>query len=412
VKITKADVYDFLEAQGTPSRLPGLWEHQRCDSSFFDLLDEPAELLTKLGKEFSPAALAKAGVTGRDSDGAMTLSGLGPTRKYIAALRRGPDKKPFDLMTGERGSVAGHWAWRAAMADYQVEARLNEFGRQLLIAASAEDVAVLWSIGLPVAPAHGLAGFRGDRLKVFSDVLGLRAAGANSRTEGGEPPDGTHNVPFAMILVNWSPARLDLTDIPQILEVRDFLRNIKRHCAMRMDDFTVWKPSAANLERIRFCVQHGAKYEICLAMHDSIDKSCRTLDESVAGQPRRPTTYAEAVAAWAAVPESSSDGGAKKIGWELVQKLHNADVVEPLLKEAQRVADPVERAEIITFTKLVRALHLRLLQAENGLDLKETLALVDRVRESATNRRTWQRNRSLKRARSATFKPRPASSAK
>jgi hypothetical protein len=409
VKITKADVFDFIQAQGTPSRLLGLWEHQKCDPSFIDLLDEPAELLAALQKEFRPAALTKSGITSRDSKGAITLSGLGPTRRNIAVLRRAPDAKPFDLMTGEQGSVAGLWAWHAAMVDHQVKAQLSDFARQLLIAASAEDVAVLRSSGFPVAPAHGLTGFRGKRLKVFSSVLNLRPREANSRSVAAAAGDVRDDKPYAMILVNWSPAQLDLADIPQILEVRDFLRNVKQHCAMRMDDFTVWKPSPASLERIRFCVEHGANYEIWMAISDCLEKNCRTLDASVALPPRRPTTYAEAVTTWSKLPESAADGGAKKISWELVQKLHNADVVEPLLKIAQKTNDPLERAEIITLAELVRTLHRRLLQSSSGLD-KETLALVDRVQESATNRRTWQCTKRLKPARMAKPKPRSPSS--
>jgi hypothetical protein len=390
--------------------LPGLWEHQTCDPSPFDLLDEPAELLAALKKKFRPAALTNAGITGRDSKGTITLSGLGPTRRYIAALRRAPDEKPFDLMTGEQGSVAGLWAWHAAMVDHRVAAQLGDFGRQLLIGSSAEDVAVLRSIDFPVAPFHGLTGFRGDRLQQFRGVLNLRPGQANSRSVGAAAGNVRDDKPYAMILVNWSPAQLDLADIPQILDVRDFLRDVRRFCPMQMNDFTVWKPSAANLERIRFCVQHGAKYEVFMAMHNSMDKNCRTLDESVTGQPRRPTTYAEAVTAWSKLPESAADGGAKKISWELVQKLHNADVVEPLLKEAQRITDPVERAQMITHAKLVRTLHPLLLQSKSGLDLKEALAVLDRIEGSATNRRTWQRTRRLKPARTAKPKPRSPSS--
>jgi hypothetical protein len=427
VATTKADIYGFLQARGTPSRLPGQWEEQECDPSFFDLLKEPAELLTQLGKKFSPAALAKAGITGRDSDGAMTLSGFGPTRKYIAALRRGPNQKPFDLMTGERGSVAGHWAWHAAMDDFQVVAQLKEFARQLLIAGSAEDIVVLRSSGLPVAPAYGLASFRGDLLSQFCKVLELRAPEANM--PGTAAPHGPHKVPFAMILVNWSPARLDLTDVPQILAVRDFLRNVKRHFQLRMDDFTVWKPSAANLERIRFSVEYGTKSEIWEAMLHSLGKNCHTLDESLAGKPRWPTSYAEAVTAWTAAAESSSDGGRKKISWQLVQKLHHADVVEPLLKVEDERNNPLERAEMITLAEVLRVLHLRLLQCGGGLDrsnsaaslsagsspdggLKETLALLDRARGLATSGRTWQGRRRLKPARPAKLEPRSPSSAR
>jgi hypothetical protein len=100
------------------------------------------------------------------------------------------------------------------------------------------------------------------------------------------------------------------------------------------------------------------------------------------------------------------------ISWQLVQKLHNADVVEPLLKIAQKTNDPLERAEIITLAELVRTLHRRLLQSGSGLDLKETLALIDRVEKSVTSRQTWQRTRRLKPARTAKPKPPSPSSTK
>ena len=70
-----------------------------------------------------------------------------------------------------------------------------------------------------------------------------------------------------------------------------------RHCRLKMKDFTIWKPSPPELERIQFCIDYGGTDEVWTAMVDSMEKNCRTLAQSVRGRKRMPTTYAEAVSA-------------------------------------------------------------------------------------------------------------------
>ena len=210
----RADIYEFLRSQGAPSRLPGPWHRLDCDPSFFDLPDEPALLLDKLLKAFGRKELIGAKLINADGSSSATLADFAQARSYIAALQKGPDTKPFDLMAGEHRSVAGAWPWHAALSDYRVQHQVKSFGSQLLIAMSAADVAVLRSIGLPAVPADGLSNFGGDRLKQFSRTLRLQSEGSPEPKPSDDDADGNSGRPLAMVLANWSPAGLSLADVP------------------------------------------------------------------------------------------------------------------------------------------------------------------------------------------------------
>ncbi len=110
-----------------------------------------------------------------------------------------------------------------------MRALLESLSRQLLIVSSAEDLAVLTSLGFPAAPASGLDCVGGQRLEWLRKRLGLQAPDNEhaGRERAPGPQSASNKVPsepIALILVNWSPSRLDLDDVPLILQIRDRLR--------------------------------------------------------------------------------------------------------------------------------------------------------------------------------------------
>jgi hypothetical protein len=170
-----ADIYDFISQLGSPSKLPGRWRSITCNPSFFDLEGEPATLLQRLQAEFGPDDLIQARVAVVDDKNNVSLSpSLAKDRRFIAALRRAVDQKPFDLLAGTGSSVAGRWPWNAAISDFHLREMLKRFRRQLFIVTTPQDLAVLMSLGLPAATASGLKTLKREWLEHFGKRLGLR----------------------------------------------------------------------------------------------------------------------------------------------------------------------------------------------------------------------------------------------
>jgi hypothetical protein len=143
-----ADIYDFIVRQGTPSKLPGPWGVFKCDPAFFNLEVAPETLLRRLRSEFKSDDLNRAHVTKGNGKRAIVLSPpLADNRSFIVAVRAKAEEKPRALsLAAMETTLEGLGAGRA-LADHHVRALLESLRRQLLIVSSAEDLAVLTSMG-------------------------------------------------------------------------------------------------------------------------------------------------------------------------------------------------------------------------------------------------------------------------
>ncbi len=200
---------------------------------------------------------------------------------------------------------------------------------------------------------------------------------------------------IVLILPNWSPARLELGDEPQILEIRDQLRVVAEDSELEMDAFGVWSLNPAVLKRLRFSVAQRERPRIADILRDSLGKDCSPLVSSATGLPPVPATYAEAVAAWKASADSDFElFGAEK--WKAVQECLQKDLIDPLLKEAEETSDPHLRNQLVVVAGLNSLVHQQLLSlaaaaAPGGARgptgprelpaeaLKQVLALTDRL---------------------------------
>jgi hypothetical protein len=400
-----ADIYDFIVRQGTPSKLPGPWKVFKCNPAFFNLEVAPATLLRRLQSKFASDDLKRAGVTKVSGKPTTVLSPpLVDNRSLIVAIRPEAGQKPRALsFAGMDTTLEGRWALDAALADYQVRALLESFGRQLLIVSSAEDLAVLRSMGLPAAPASGLECVGGQRLELLRKRLGLQAPDNEhaGRERAPGPQSATHKAPIepiALILVNWSPSRLDLDDVPLILQIRDRLRRLEELCGLEFPDFTIWKPTAKHLERLRFCIANRTRSYIYTALYASLEESCQTLERSALGPRPEPETLVEAVRELNVYPRTASFDALTSRSWDLAERLLQREVIEPLLKQAEETTDPLERSLCVQLAGLSGTLHTLMLRLATGAaslggatgpngprglpkeELQQMLALSDRVR--------------------------------
>lgn len=399
-----ADINDFIVRQGTPSKLPGPWGVFKCDPAFFNLEVAPGTLLRRLRSEFESDDLNRAHVTKGKGKRAIILSPpLADNRSFIVAVRPKAEEKPQALLfAGMDKTLGERWVLDAALADHHVRALLERLSRQLLIVSSAEDLAVLTSMGFPAAPAGGLDSLGGKRLELLLKRLGLQAP--DNEHAGRERPPGPQSAsskaplePIALILVNWSPSRLDLADVPLILQIRDRLRLLEELCGLEFPDFTIWKPTSKHLERLRFCIDNRTRRYIYSALLASLEQSCQTLELSALGPRPEPETLIEAVRELNAYPRTPSFDALMLRSWDRIERLLQKELIEPLLKQAEETADPLEKSLGVQLAGLTGPLHTRLLRLATGAansggatgprgprglpkeDLQQILALLDRV---------------------------------
>ncbi len=185
-----ADIYDFIVRQGTPSKLPGPWKVFKCDPAFFNLEVAPETLLRRLQSEFKSDDLNRAHVTKGNGKRATVLSPpLADNRSFIVAVRPKAEEKPQALIfAGMDKTLGERWVLDAALADHHVRALLESLSRQLLIVSSAEDLAVLTSMGFPAAPAGGARLSGGSTPRAAPQEA--RSAGAGQRARGSRTSAG------------------------------------------------------------------------------------------------------------------------------------------------------------------------------------------------------------------------------
>jgi hypothetical protein len=243
----------------------------------------------------------------------------------------------------------------------------------------------------------------GQRLEWLRKRLGLQAPENEHAGREREPgPKSASNKapiePIALILVNWSPSRLDLDDVPLMLQIRDRLRRLEELCGLEFPDFTIWKPTARHLERLRFCIANRTRSYIYTALYASLEESCQTLERSALGPRPEPETLVEAVRDLNAYPKTASFDALTSRSWDRAERLLQREVIEPLLKQAEETADPLERSLCVQLAGLSGTLHTQMLRLATGAanpggangprgprglpkeELQQMLALLDRVR--------------------------------
>ena len=165
---------------------------------------------------------------------------------------------------------------------------------------------------------------------------------------------------IGLILTNWSLSRLELGDVPPILEYREQLREFEERTELAMDWFGVWSPSPAFLKRLRFSVEQRERSGIADILRASLDKDRSPLDRFATPLPPAPATYAEAISEWKA--SADSDFELDRPGkWKRVEECRQKDLIDPLLKQAEEATDPLLRNQLVLMASLSSLAHQQLL---------------------------------------------------
>src|SRR5262249_11204626 len=136
-------------------------------------------------------------------------------------LRPSPGQPPAEVLT-RAGCLSGpHLPAAAAFDDHRTAQALESWGRQLLVAATPEDLAVLRALGFAAALARGLEAVDAGQLGPLCGCFGWtqRDSPAAVLCPAPGPPDvpagragdaADEASPTAMVLLAWSPSTLAL----------------------------------------------------------------------------------------------------------------------------------------------------------------------------------------------------------
>jgi hypothetical protein len=325
-----------------------------------------------LQRRFSGEALLEAGVTVLDAHGRHALSSaLSNSDSIVLAVRRSAQAPPYALAADTEIASATRWAFTAVLEDHRAKSFAEKFERRLFIVESMADVAVLWAMGFPAAPAHGLANMSRKRISEFCTVLGLARPDAATLAIA----------PRGLVLLPWSPARLDAAETPQFAAIRHHLGEIRQYLRIPLDKFGIWKPSDAELQRLQFCVERGAIDDVRNALLGSYEQCGVDLFDS---RPTRPAVkpYVDSLRAWLAYQKvGGCDPYRRQQVWDRLLESLDCELILPLLRPVatgEKPATKLLRAQAAALGRLLLP-QIHALETRSAHSLRERGAAANQV---------------------------------
>jgi len=358
-------------------------------------------LLAKLAGEFSRSELIASGVA-VDSAGTLVLADvLGQESKAIVALRDSPSAPPFDLLASAGLLVDNSLPAIGMLRDYRLLQRTQAEAGCIYVVFSLEDLLVMRVLELPVTLASGLSHTNvhqwwllqsayhwksiGDQDNNACDTdraVGTQPSTTNMvspQTEPAEsrddaaaalPPDanpavgrgGTENCPpIELIFAAWSPGQL-AEETPRLCtRVAKHFLDLARHLNADVSNLAAWRPTAHELERIRFCLGVGDVSAAAAAMRKSASDSVFALDVTLGA-----AIMADSNDYWtllrrfetlqSARPEAF-DPAALEIARSRFHATSDARLVAPLFERAWKEPDPLKRNRLMALGHLARILN-------------------------------------------------------
>lgn len=395
-------IYEFICQRRRPCALPGAWQRFPCPEGFSAGNEDCATLLQELTEKFSSEELRNAGVMVSGAKGEWVLHpSLANPTGVIFSLRTSQNDLPFDLLV-EGGCISGqHLPVCAVLKDYRCIQLLETSQDQVVVAFSIEATMVLWAMGIAAATSSGMESLSATEIQAFRKAYALTQTrpSFHSPTESDDLADSDNQtLPPGLVFANWNPANLELVNPPGLVTVKRHLGDLNRHLDMALDDIEIWKPSEQHVEQLRFCLSRGSRQDVRRALLASLAEQREWLIERPKDRPKPSPMYAAAAAEWTAASIGDElSGSFEQAAWKTLLQIYEQDVISPLLKQAQEMADPVSRTLVVTAANLSRVVHSQSLlltkkfrkevhrnapsadASEPTKDLKNLIATVDRL---------------------------------
>ena len=351
--------------------------------------DEEATLAALRGKH-STKDLIRSGVASRDKNKKLNFgaSFFGLLDKRILPLRAAPQCGPFDLLT-EGGTCSGQLPIYAAVHDHRLAKTIAKRGF-LCVTFSLQDLISLWVVGMPAALAWGLEEITSRKLKEFRSIFGL--AGASHAAHAGQAPatspssppspaqeeEDTNPVqvpevcdsstalpdpdnaaldPPRLILVGWTSSQLSLQCPGDFDRVARSIATLANGIGIDLTGVSVWRPAAAEIRRIMYCLTNGNRKDVRQAILSSLDQSAKPLAPSASDKGSHGSLLQTRARLRKALRRPESNPAYRRRRLSEYQQSVDRTFVDPLLELAGGESDLDKRSRLGALAAVNRLLH-------------------------------------------------------
>jgi ribosomal protein S15P/S13E len=152
-----------------------------------------------------------------------------------------------------------------------------------------------------------------------------------------------------IVLADWSPPALSLESPAEIERAIRHLCNLARYRRLDLSSVSIWTLANADLEGIRFAIEQREEKWVRDAILDSLEENMQSVNRPHGVRTQRDEQLDLATATERLSEELLKNGSDESSRRRLrdaesnYRRLAVAEVVKPLLQEAQAAIDPVER---------------------------------------------------------------------
>lgn len=376
-----ASVYSLLLDHCVSSpRFARPWDFLAPPPDCYGPVALPDRALAALTAKHPISHLLRCGVVGVGPSGPRLAPRLTKPGAIIIPQRVSAGGPPFALIAGRGCLPAPRDPIWAARRDAWTTERVAS-GGLLFVGAHIGDVALLRSLDLPATLSGGLRRLGLSAMGHLQghfpgpDLFDPRPKAAESDRSDSALADDERGGdmfggPPSLVVIGWSPRTLNARPSPTLAHAARHLTLARRHMRYQFPGIGVWKPSADDIETVRYLMQFRTPGQIALAFRTSAD-TMYDLDVLAAGPPGKPPSYSQAQAALVAALAAAGPRPLEHLG-SRAQTDYDAAVarnlIGPLHAAAQRMQDPIARAGFAQLGDLANLMfamtpHLKALQA-------------------------------------------------
>jgi rubrerythrin len=216
--------------------------------------DDPGKFVNSLQKKFTLDDLYATGYLTPPGDSANAVQLHGnlscPNRAWVAL--RSSNGDCFNIL-GDHGLVASHRPALLELARDKAFRLAADKCRNCFLVFNLDDFLVLSSLGVPVAPAHGLEQLGKAALTEFRQLLGQETR--DTSQPGLETPPRIE----ALTVVSCHLARFELAQPPTLSPLVTHLVKLHQHLGTNLAATSIWTPSSEAMDAIQFAVRYCGK---------------------------------------------------------------------------------------------------------------------------------------------------------
>jgi hypothetical protein len=344
------DIYEAMWHGSKPYQLPGPWQRFRSHDSVRRL---PAEAISELRKCFPEGDLHRAGVLRLGGQLSVVHPALAASTAPVLFVRAASGS--ITQVIASMCAIGRHMgALPALLTDACLRQLLADSETGIVLVSSMVDLAILWALSIPAAPATGLARLSGKPLQHIVGQLDLTC----------------------LTLSDCCLERLQRGHSPYLGTVERHLTLLERHLPIQVYR-KWWTPTQERLENLAFALSQGIDAHVGDAVYDSIVTGDPLPRAEWSTARAVPTTIHEALAAWQDDRDRQRNA---QPAWADLQCLLHREFGEGLLRQASQLSDPRARCQLTAAAAVV------------PLVLSELFAMFGQV---SLAQKEWRGNRTM-----------------